>query len=171
MPGENIWVSMVAMGEGWHNYHHVFPWDYRAAELGSYSLNICTFWLDQFAKIGWAYDLKRPSDKMIRAHAHKFAGEGHPVEVDEKEASTMDLDEDVDEDSLDNMKNLEPKNLILNSMKNNVEPNSILENGTGGLGNGIGGLSNGTGGLGNYIRGLGNGIGGKHLEPIKDKAA
>lgn len=82
------------MGEGWHNYHHVFPWDYRAAELGTYSLNITTFWLDQFAKIGWAYDLKKPSDRMIRAHAAKYSGHEHPTEVDEKEALAVDCEED-----------------------------------------------------------------------------
>lgn len=26
-------TSFWAMGEGWHNYHHVFPFDYKAAEL------------------------------------------------------------------------------------------------------------------------------------------
>lgn len=54
------------MGEGWHNYHHVFPWDYKAAELGNYKLNITTFWIDMFAKIGWAYDLKEPSKELVR---------------------------------------------------------------------------------------------------------
>ncbi len=53
------------MGEGWHNYHHVFPWDYKAAELGHY-FNVTTFWIEQFAKIGWAYDLKKPSDELIK---------------------------------------------------------------------------------------------------------
>ncbi|KAJ8978384.1 hypothetical protein NQ317_008025 [Molorchus minor] len=33
-PVENITVSLFAMGEGYHNYHHTFPWDYRAAEIG-----------------------------------------------------------------------------------------------------------------------------------------
>lgn len=53
------------MGEGWHNYHHVFPWDYKAAELGIYSVNTTTMWLDFFAKIGWAYDLKQPSKELV----------------------------------------------------------------------------------------------------------
>jgi stearoyl-CoA desaturase (delta-9 desaturase) len=65
-PVENFMVSIVAMGEGWHNYHHTFPWDYKAAELGNYKVNATTFLLDMFAKIGWAYDLKSPSDKLIQ---------------------------------------------------------------------------------------------------------
>ncbi|CAG9770098.1 unnamed protein product [Ceutorhynchus assimilis] len=58
------------MGEGWHNYHHSFPWDYRAAEIGS-PLNVTTFWLNLFAKIGWAYELKTTSSELIDAMANK----------------------------------------------------------------------------------------------------
>lgn len=52
------------MGEGWHNYHHTFPWDYKTSESGKY--NLTKFWLDFFAKIGWAYDLKSPSDDLVK---------------------------------------------------------------------------------------------------------
>lgn len=51
---ENKIVSLAALGEGWHNYHHVFPWDYRTSELGC--VNWSTAFIDAFAKIGWAYD-------------------------------------------------------------------------------------------------------------------
>lgn len=51
---ENWAVSVAAMGEGWHNYHHVFPWDYKAGEFGEYYLNVTTGFLDFMAKIGWA---------------------------------------------------------------------------------------------------------------------
>ena len=33
-PTEVPWVSLVAVGEGWHNYHHTFPHDYNCSELG-----------------------------------------------------------------------------------------------------------------------------------------
>ncbi|GBP63273.1 hypothetical protein EVAR_89063_1 [Eumeta japonica] len=69
-PTENWGVSMVAMGEGWHNYHHTFPWDYKAAEL-AYCLNFTTFVLDLFAKIGWAYDMKEASPKLIKDVSQK----------------------------------------------------------------------------------------------------
>ncbi|GAB1864915.1 Acyl-CoA Delta(11) desaturase [Camponotus japonicus] len=65
-PTENKYVAFAAFGEGWHNYHHVFPWDYKAAELGNYSLNFTTMFIDFCAKIGWAYDLKQPSEELIR---------------------------------------------------------------------------------------------------------
>lgn len=51
-PSNNVAVAFLAMGEGWHNYHHVFPWDYKTSELGEYSLNLTTAVIDFFAKIG-----------------------------------------------------------------------------------------------------------------------
>ncbi|CAG4971582.1 unnamed protein product [Parnassius apollo] len=62
-PSENKLVSIAALGEGWHNYHHVFPWDYRTSELGRF--NISTNFIDAFAKIGWAHDLKAATSSMI----------------------------------------------------------------------------------------------------------
>ncbi|PSN55622.1 Acyl-CoA Delta(11) desaturase [Blattella germanica] len=63
---ESLTVGILAHGEGWHNYHHVFPWDYKAAELGTYRANFTTGFIDLFSKIGWAYDLKTVSDEMIK---------------------------------------------------------------------------------------------------------
>lgn len=71
----NIFVSMVSYGEGWHNYHHVFPWDYKTAELGDYRYNFSTAFIDFFAKFGWAYELKTVSDDMIRKRAAR-TGDG-----------------------------------------------------------------------------------------------
>jgi stearoyl-CoA desaturase (Delta-9 desaturase) len=48
-----------------HNYHHVFPWDYKAAELGNYKHNFTTFFIDCYAKIGWAYDRRQPSAELV----------------------------------------------------------------------------------------------------------
>ncbi|XP_047019018.1 (11Z)-hexadec-11-enoyl-CoA conjugase [Helicoverpa zea] len=70
---ENSLVSLAALGEGWHNYHHVFPWDYRTSELGK--LNISTGFIDFFARIGWAYDLKAATYDMISKRAQR-CGDG-----------------------------------------------------------------------------------------------
>ncbi|CAH1381448.1 hypothetical protein MTP99_005385 [Tenebrio molitor] len=72
---ENKSVAMITFGEGWHNYHHVFPWDYKAAELGNYRMNTTTAFLDLMAKIGWAYDLKTVSVEMINKRV-KRTGDG-----------------------------------------------------------------------------------------------
>ncbi|XP_046673232.1 acyl-CoA Delta-9 desaturase-like [Homalodisca vitripennis] len=78
-PSQNLSVSLVAMGEGWHNYHHVFPWDYKAAELGNYRANFTTFFIDMFAKIGWAYDLKTASPSMVERVITKHGDGTHPT--------------------------------------------------------------------------------------------
>ncbi|KAL0880737.1 hypothetical protein ABMA27_001949 [Loxostege sticticalis] len=77
---ENTAVSLAALGEGWHNYHHVFPWDYRTSELGR--INISTNFIDAFAKIGWAYDLKAAPSSMIINRAKK-SGDGTFGEAEE----------------------------------------------------------------------------------------
>lgn len=58
-PVESLPVALAAFGEGWHNYHHVFPWDYKTSEFGDYQYNWSTGFIDFFAKIGWVYDRKR----------------------------------------------------------------------------------------------------------------
>lgn len=86
-PTENIHVALAAFGEGWHNYHHVFPWDYKAAELGNYKLNPSTMTIDFFAKIGWAYDLKTVSVDMVNKRV-KRTGDGTRVSAEAIPEST-----------------------------------------------------------------------------------
>lgn len=68
----------MANGEGWHNYHHTFPWDYKAAELGDYYGNLTTGVIDLFAKLGWAYELKTVSKEMIEKRAKRTGDGTHP---------------------------------------------------------------------------------------------
>ncbi|XP_025404998.1 acyl-CoA Delta(11) desaturase-like [Sipha flava] len=91
-PAENITVALLALGEGWHNYHHVFPWDYKAAELGDYRLNITTAFIDFFAKIGWAYDLKTVSADTLRKRMERTGAEDKelPWGWDDKDLSLSD---------------------------------------------------------------------------------
>nr|CAI5859636.1 unnamed protein product [Callosobruchus analis] len=82
-PVENVGVSFFAMGEGYHNYHHTFPWDYRAAELGM-SLNITTLWLDFFGKIGWAYDFKVGSEDLKQTMIKNYGDGSYHGKIDSK---------------------------------------------------------------------------------------
>ena len=68
-------VALVAYGEGWHNYHHVFPWDYKTAELGNYKYNITTAFIDLCAAFGLAYDLKTAPRDMIKKRVDR-TGDG-----------------------------------------------------------------------------------------------
>jgi stearoyl-CoA desaturase (delta-9 desaturase) len=71
---ENILVSLGAVGEGFHNYHHSFPYDYSASEY-RWSLNFTTFFIDCMAAIGLAYDRKTMSKAAILARI-KRTGDG-----------------------------------------------------------------------------------------------
>lgn len=79
LPTENNFVNIASFGDGYHNYHHVFPWDYRNSESWDYKLNFSTLFIDAFAKIGWAYDLKTVQDKMIAARVKRTGDGSHPV--------------------------------------------------------------------------------------------
>lgn len=96
-PSENLLVALAAQGEGWHNYHHVFPWDYKAAELGNYSVNFTTAFLDIMQFIGQAYDAKTASKEMIDRRS-KRTGDGSriPTESDAKGGSSaLDNEEHI----------------------------------------------------------------------------
>lgn len=77
-PVENMVVAFFAVGEGWHNYHHAFPWDYRASELGS-PLNVTGFLIDVLASYGWIYDRKEASYNMIKNRCMRTGDESHKV--------------------------------------------------------------------------------------------
>jgi len=63
-PVESVWTTVTAFGEGGHNYHHTFPQDYRTSEMSA-AYNMTKLFIDGFAKLGWAYDLKVVSDEAI----------------------------------------------------------------------------------------------------------
>lgn len=86
-PTENRLLSIMTQGEGWHNYHHSFPWDYKAAELGNWRYNISTGFIDLFAKIGWAYDLKTVSKENIQKRMAKSGD----LNVEYSDASVNDI--------------------------------------------------------------------------------
>ncbi len=61
---QNTLTSLVAVGEGWHNYHHMYPYDYRASEFGWHiQWNPTTFFLDGLEKVGliWNTRTGKPS--------------------------------------------------------------------------------------------------------------
>lgn len=93
-------ISWFTIGEGWHNYHHTFPWDYRAAELGiRYSLTTIT--IDIFAYFGQAYDLRDAKSGMVKEIAvkrgdgsHKFYGKWGNRQMEKKLAQKAALFDD-----------------------------------------------------------------------------
>ncbi|CAH1396503.1 unnamed protein product [Nezara viridula] len=61
----NYYMVWLTLGEGWHNYHHVFPWDYRSVELAFTQINITTLFIDLMAKIGQASDRKVAPQHLV----------------------------------------------------------------------------------------------------------
>jgi len=62
-PTENSYVSFFALGEGWHNWHHVYPWDYATSEYGIWQRwNPTKLQIDIFALLGLVWDRKRAVD-------------------------------------------------------------------------------------------------------------
>lgn len=56
---QNTVTSLVAVGEGWHNYHHTYPYDYRASEYSWLKeWNPTTLLLDCFGLFGLVWNRK-----------------------------------------------------------------------------------------------------------------
>lgn len=59
-PAENPIVSLCAVGEGWHNWHHKYPYDYAASEHGWTSqFNPTKMFIDSCAFFGLVRNRKR----------------------------------------------------------------------------------------------------------------
>lgn len=72
-----LWIcSLCFSGEGYHNYHHTFPFDYATSEFG-YRLNITTAFIDLMCFMGLARDPKKVSEEMIIARIQRTGDGSH----------------------------------------------------------------------------------------------
>ncbi|KAI1305881.1 Delta(9)-fatty-acid desaturase fat-7 [Halotydeus destructor] len=79
---ENLLVSIAALGEGQHNYHHKFPTDYRTSEQGV-GFNPSKVVIDLFAILGLSYDLKVTSHTTVHSVKSKIAARDNPPGLSE----------------------------------------------------------------------------------------
>ena len=95
---ESPGVILMGLGEGFHNYHHTFPFDYSTSEFGRY-FNITTAFIDLCAALGLVSERRMVSREMItrrqlrtgdqvgqagQAAARKeLSGEGHLEEAED----------------------------------------------------------------------------------------
>ncbi|XP_068706353.1 stearoyl-CoA desaturase 5-like isoform X1 [Montipora foliosa] len=63
-PTQNFIAILTSGGEGFHNFHHTFPQDYAASELGL-RINTSKWFIDLAALLGLAFDLKTVSKDVI----------------------------------------------------------------------------------------------------------
>ncbi|KAG5667062.1 hypothetical protein PVAND_015062 [Polypedilum vanderplanki] len=81
-PSDSKLFGTLTFGEGWHNFHHVFPWDYKVSELPLYRYNVTIPFIDFFAWLGWATDLKVASEDMIRKRVLRTGDGSHPYSIE-----------------------------------------------------------------------------------------
>lgn len=63
---ENPAVALVSMGEGWHNWHHKYPFDYAASEYGvTTQFNPTKLFIDTCCALGLASERKRGDRKSV----------------------------------------------------------------------------------------------------------
>ncbi|XP_018908758.2 acyl-CoA Delta-9 desaturase [Bemisia tabaci] len=84
LPVESFFVSFIGLGEGWHNYHHTFPWDYRAAEAGKWP-NLTATLIDYCASRGWVWDRRSATTEMVINRTVKKGDHTHPLFGDKTE--------------------------------------------------------------------------------------
>lgn len=71
---ENLLVSVLAIGEGWHNWHHKYPFDYAASEFGvSSQYNPTKLFLDTMGSLGLASDFKRATSVWHKQKKRQIA--------------------------------------------------------------------------------------------------
>jgi len=81
-PAENPFVSYCAVGEGWHNWHHKYPFDYAASEFGvSSQFNPSKIFIDFFAFFGLVWGRKRATAAwtMNKAKRDRNIANGVPL--------------------------------------------------------------------------------------------
>jgi stearoyl-CoA desaturase (Delta-9 desaturase) len=71
-PAENPIVSLFALGEGWHNWHHKYPYDYAMSEFGiSSQHNPSKLVIDILAALGLVWGRKRALDTWALGQARR----------------------------------------------------------------------------------------------------
>ncbi|XP_071439674.1 acyl-CoA Delta-9 desaturase-like isoform X2 [Hetaerina americana] len=103
VPVDHIITAEVTLGEGWHNYHHAFPYDYRAAEFGYRRDSLTTQLIDLMAWVGWARDLRTASNDVVKRRIERKGDGTHPTAAAEPPATSpkratffLDILQDLD---------------------------------------------------------------------------
>ncbi len=70
---DNVWLALVTWGEGYHNYHHIFQYDYRNG-VKWWQFDPTKWLVSSLSKVGLTYNLKRiPTLTILHAEvAMKF---------------------------------------------------------------------------------------------------
>mmetsp|Transcript_29311 Transcript_29311/g.47634 ORF Transcript_29311/g.47634 Transcript_29311/m.47634 type:complete len:355 (+) Transcript_29311:108-1172(+) len=84
-PAENPFVSLGALGEGWHNWHHKYPFDYSASEFGASSqFNPTKMIIDFAAACGMVSDRKRATGAWAKLKEKRDKGDAEQMKDTKK---------------------------------------------------------------------------------------
>ena len=96
-PAENMWVAIGAMGEGWHNWHHKYPYDYATSEHGVFKqYNPTKLFIDTCVFCGLAWDCKRATGAWNRLKVMRLQQQLEALHSNEK---VLETKEEVDLDA------------------------------------------------------------------------
>jgi stearoyl-CoA desaturase (delta-9 desaturase) len=116
-PADHPLVALITLGEGCHNYHHSFPWDYRTSDLPFFTFNLATNIIEFLAWLGLAYDLKTVKQDLIRKRVARCGDGSHPIYGKEEDLMSSDQ----------KRKDIPPADdEMLNHFKNSPEANDIF---------------------------------------------
>lgn len=87
-------VTLLALGEGWHDYHHLFPWDYAASELNAWDQwNPTKVFIDACHSAGLCSDRRRCSRRLQDLRRTQFLDKAVPCPEDQLDGSCDDSSE------------------------------------------------------------------------------
>ncbi|KAL7020718.1 hypothetical protein ACKWTF_011622 [Chironomus riparius] len=76
---DNALYNIITLGEGYHNFHHAFPFDYRSNELFEFShlASLTNLYIDVMAALGLIYDRKFAPPHMIARRVARTGDGSH----------------------------------------------------------------------------------------------
>lgn len=84
-PAENPLVAFLALGEGWHNWHHKYPFDYATSEFGiAKQFNPTKLFVDTCCFLGLASERKRATGAWAKLKATRQLDGADTIGTEEK---------------------------------------------------------------------------------------
>lgn len=71
-----FFIIFLSLGEGFHNFHHTFPFDYATSEFG-WRFNVTTAFIDAMSFLGLASDCKTAKKETIMARKIRTGDGSH----------------------------------------------------------------------------------------------
>jgi len=68
---ENLFVSLLTLGEGHHSFHHKWAWDWKAGEHCWRAYNPTAWFIKMCSILGLAYDLKEVDANSVQKQKNK----------------------------------------------------------------------------------------------------